>query len=49
MFPYAFTAIRVPRCFHVRHFTMTLYNDELYSDMSLVGAQIVYRYNRKDR
>lgn len=49
VFPYAFTAIRVPRCFHIRHFTMTLYNDELYSDMSLVGAQIVFRYSRKDR
>lgn len=47
--PYALTAIRKPRCFHVRHFTMTIYNDELYSDMSLVSAQIVYRYSRGDR
>lgn len=47
--PYALTAIRKPRCFHVRHFTMTIYNNELYSDMSLVSAQIVYRYSRGDR
>ena len=47
--PYAFTAIRKPHCFHVRHFTMTLSNNVLYSDMSLVSAQIVYRYNRRDR
>ena len=47
--PYAFTAIRKPRCFHIRHFAMTIYNNELYSDMSLVSAQIVYRYSRRDR
>jgi len=47
--PYALAAIRKPRCFHVRHFTMTIYNNELYSDMSLVSAQIVYRYSRGDR
>lgn len=47
--PYATTAIRIPRCFHVRHFSMTISNDTPYTDMSLVNAQIVYRYVRKDR
>ena len=47
--PFAATAIRTPRCFHIRHFTMILTNNEADSDMSVVGAQIVYRYHRRDR
>lgn len=46
---YAGTAIRIPRCFHIRHFSMTLYNDVPFTDMGVIGAQIVYRYSRRDR
>lgn len=46
---YAGTAIRIPRCFHIRHFSMTLYNNVPFTDMGVIGAQIVYRYSRRDR
>ncbi len=46
---YAGTAIRIPRCFHIRHFSMTLYNDVAETDMGVIGAQVVYRYSRRDR
>ena len=46
---YAGTAIRIPRCFHIRHFAMTLYNDVVNTDMCVIGAQVVYRYSRRDR
>lgn len=46
---YAGTAVRIPRCFHVRHFGMTLYNSEVNADLTLIGAQIIYRYSRRDR
>lgn len=46
---FAETAIRIPRCFHIRHFSMTLYNEVAFTDMSLIGAQIIYRYSRRDR
>lgn len=46
---FATQAVRTPRCFHIRHFSMTLTNNTLGSDMSIVSAQIVYRYGRGDR
>lgn len=46
---FAGTAVRIPRCFHVRHFSMALINNTVNSDMSLISAQIFYRYNREDR
>ena len=46
---FAGTAVRQPRCYHVRHFAMTLINNAINTDMSVVSAQILYRYNREDR
>lgn len=46
---FAGTAVRQPRCFHIRHFAMTLTNNTINTDMSVVSAQILYRYNREDR
>lgn len=46
---FAGTAVRIPRCFHVRHFSMRLENDVIDTDMSVVSAQIIYRYMREDR
>lgn len=46
---FAGTAVRKPRCFHIRHFAMTLTNNTVNTDMSVVSAQILYRYNREDR
>jgi len=43
------SAVRVPRCYHIRHFQMILTNNTIYSDMSLVNAQVIYRYSREDR
>lgn len=48
-FSYAGTAIRVPRCFHVRHFSMTLTNNTINTDMSVISARVIYRFNREDR
>ena len=47
--PFAATAVRKPRCFHIRHFQMTLTNNTVNTDMSIVSAQIVYRFVREDR
>lgn len=41
--------LRRPRALHVRHFTMMLSNKVLGSGMSLVSAQIFYRYAGVDR
>lgn len=46
---FAGTAVRLPRCFHVRHFAMTLSNSTLNTDMSIIQAQVFYRYVRDDR
>ena len=46
---FALTAVRRPGSRHVRHFTMTLENHEAFRDMSLVGAQIYYNYQGRDR
>lgn len=45
----AVAAIRKPGCWHIRHFGMVLENNEAYKDLSLVSAQIVYRYSGVDR
>lgn len=42
-------AIRKPGCRHVRHFGMRLENAETGNDMSVVSAQIFYRYQGRDR
>ena len=47
--PFAATAVRKPRCLHIRHFQMTLTNNTINTDMSIVSAQIVYRFVREDR
>lgn len=46
---YAKTNVRKPGCWHVRHFSMTLTNNVAYTDMSLIGAQIFYRFSGGDR
>lgn len=46
---FAVTARRRPCCRHVRHFTMTLRNNEVGMDMSLVSAQIFYQFHGRDR
>lgn len=46
---FAASNIRRPGCWHIRHFSMVLENDEPYRDLSVVGAQIVYRYSGGDR
>lgn len=46
---FAVASVRRPGCFHVRHFGMVLENSEPYRDLSLVGAQVVYRYSGGDR
>lgn len=46
---YAMANVRTPNCKHIRHFAMVLTNSEPYTDMSLIGAQIFYRYSGGDR
>lgn len=46
---YAKSNVRRPRALHVRHFSMTLTNNTINTDMSLVGAQIFYSYSTEDR
>lgn len=46
---FATVARRRPGCRHVRHFSMILENDELATDMSVISAQIFYRYQGRDR
>lgn len=46
---YALANVRKPNCQHVRHFSMLLTNDQPYTDMSLVSAQIFYRYSGGDK
>lgn len=47
--PFSGTAVRTPRCYHVRHFQMTLTNNTINTDMSVIRAQVIYRFNREDR
>ncbi len=42
-------AKRKPGARHVRHFAVTLENNEVNQDMSLVSAQILYKYSGKER
>ena len=46
---YAYSTVRIPRCFHIKHFGMTLYNNEINTDIGVVSAQIFYRYVREQR
>ena len=46
---YAGSTVRIPRCFHIRHFGMTIYNNEINTDIGVVSAQIFYRYEREIR
>lgn len=46
---FATVARRRPGCRHIRHFTMTLSNRDAGMDMSVVSAQVHYRYQGRDR
>lgn len=46
---FAVVAKRRPGCRHVRHFTVTLENDTLGSDLAIVSMQIYYRLQGKER
>lgn len=46
---YAVVARRCPGCRHVRHFTMRLENNEPYRDLSIVTAEIYYKYRGRER
>lgn len=46
---YAYSTVRIPRCFHIRHFGMTIFNNEINTDIGVVSAQIFYRYEREIR
>lgn len=46
---FAAVARRKPDCKHVRHFTMRLENNERGMDMSVISAQVFYKYRGRDR
>ena len=46
---YATVARRRPGCRHVRHFSMTLSNDVVGMDMSVMSAQIFYNFQGRER
>jgi len=46
---FATVARRKPMCRHIRHFAMTLRNNTAGTDMSVVSAQIFYRFQGRDR
>lgn len=46
---YAHVSRRKPGCRHVRHFAMRLSNDVAGQDLSIVSAQIYFRYSGRDR
>ena len=46
---YAGWATRIPRTFHIQHFGMTIFNNEVNTDIGVVSAQIFYRYVRNAR
>ena len=46
---FAAPARRRPGCRHVRHFSMRLENNEVATDMSVISAQIFYKYSGRDR
>jgi hypothetical protein len=46
---FALASVRRPGCRHVRHFSVRLQNAEPYQDLSIVSAQIYFRYTGRDR
>lgn len=46
---FAFVARRKPGCKHVRHFSMRLSNNQPAQDLSILSAQIYFRYTGRDR
>ena len=46
---YAGWAVRIPRTYHIQHFGLTIYNNDLDTDIGLVSLQIFYRYVREVR
>lgn len=46
---YAFVAKRKPGCRHIRHFSMTLSNNNTGEDLAIVSMQIFYRFQGKER
>lgn len=46
---FATVARRKPKARHVRHFSMRLENNEAATDMTVISAQIFYRYQGRDR
>ena len=46
---FAITAIRAPRCIHVRHFAMILTCTSVGCDMPILSAQLFYKYEGRDR
>lgn len=46
---YAYSTVRIPRCFHIEHFGLTIYNNTVNTDIGVVSLQIFYRYVREIR
>ena len=46
---YAHTVRRKPGCRHVQHFSMTFSNNEAGCDLSIVSAQIFYKFQGRER
>ena len=46
---FAHAARRKPGCRHVRHFSVRLENNEPAQDLSIISAQIYFRYLGRDR
>lgn len=46
---YAHVVRRKPGCRHVRHFSMTLSNNEVGSDLAVVSIRIFYKFQGKER
>lgn len=46
---FATVARRRPMCRHIRHFSMTLENNTVGTDMAVISAQIYYNYQGRDR
>lgn len=46
---YAEVARRRPGCRRVRHFSVTLSNNNVYEDLAIVAVQIYYRFSGKER
>lgn len=46
---FATVARRRPGCRHVRHFAVTLRNNSVGADMSVVSAQVIYKFAGRDR